>query len=191
MRRSLAPISDNRPRASMNGAALRKSMMEAVAPLATPSRSNNRMSMGPTRLSSAFGNAHVSNRMSMGGRPSVGAPLGAAGTQLTERQKDPRNIRDRNYIEMSIRTLIKYLTESGYDRPIFPKILNAPSARDFQNIFMFLYHLIDPNYEVTGKFEDEVPVLIRALRYEEQNVIARLLTLLAAILLPLTLARAS
>jgi len=83
----------------------------------------------------------------------------------TEKMKDPRDIRDRNFQSQSIRTLLTFLTEAGYDRMISPKILSAPTAKDFQFIFMFLYHQIDPHYEFTGKIEEEVPLLIRALGY--------------------------
>jgi kinetochore protein NDC80 len=82
-----------------------------------------------------------------------------------EKMKDPRDIRDKGYQHQCIRSLVTFLTESGYDRPIAPKILSAPTAKDFQYIFMFLYHQIDPSYEFQGKMEDEVPVLIRGLKY--------------------------
>jgi len=61
--------------------------------------------------------------------------------------------------------LIHYLADAGYDRPISPKILSAPSVKDFQNIFTFLYHQLDPAYVFGPKFDDELPVLIRNLGY--------------------------
>ena len=82
-----------------------------------------------------------------------------------EKMKDPRDIRDRGYQQHCVRSLITFLTETGYDRTISTKILSAPTAKDFQHIFMFLYHQIDPSYEFLGKIEDEVPVLIRGLKY--------------------------
>ena len=79
--------------------------------------------------------------------------------------KDPRNIRDRTFVVASIKTLLSYLMESNYDMPISSKILNAPSAKDFQNMFLFLYKQLDPSYHLVKKFEDEVPVMMKALKY--------------------------
>lgn len=41
----------------------------------------------------------------------------------------------------------------------------TPACKDFQLIFKFLYAMLDPYYEFTKKFEEEVPVLIKSLRY--------------------------
>jgi SMC interacting uncharacterized protein involved in chromosome segregation len=64
-----------------------------------------------------------------------------------------------------MRRLIEYLANAGYPHPISQKILSAPSAKDFQNIFRFLYAQLDPGYDFGKKFEEEVPVLMRGLRY--------------------------
>lgn len=86
----------------------------------------------------------------------------AAGAVL----KDPRNIRDKSYQLSCIKTLIKFLSESGYDAPISPKILTSPSTKDFQHIFKFLYWHLDPTYEAgSKKFEEELPVLLKGLKY--------------------------
>ncbi|KAI8849418.1 HEC/Ndc80p family-domain-containing protein [Chytridium lagenaria] len=48
---------------------------------------------------------------------------------------------------------------------VSPKILQAPSAKDFQSIFKFLYAQLDPKFIFQKKFEEEVPVILRGLRY--------------------------
>lgn len=90
---------------------------------------------------------------------------GKGGFSSTHLHKDPRNIRDKSYQNSCIRDLIKFLAESGYDKPISQKILTAPSVKDFQHIFKFLYSFIDPDYRFEKKFEDEVPLLLKGLRY--------------------------
>lgn len=79
--------------------------------------------------------------------------------------KDPRPIREKAYQLEVIKNLINFLAKSGYPHPISQKILTAPSAKDFQNIFKFLYAQLDPGYDFGKKFEEEVPVLMKGLRY--------------------------
>lgn len=64
-----------------------------------------------------------------------------------------------------MRRLIEFLANAGYPHPISQKILSAPSAKDFQNIFRFLYAQLDPGYDFGKKFEEEVPILMKGLRY--------------------------
>ena len=78
--------------------------------------------------------------------------------------KDPRPIRDKSWQGNAIRTLINFLVQAGYNQPISVKTLQAPSAKDFQNIFKFLYAQLDPKYVFQKKFEEEVPVMMKGMR---------------------------
>lgn len=79
--------------------------------------------------------------------------------------KDPRPVRDKTFQANCTKTLLEFLMRVGYPHPISQKILSAPSAKDFQQIFKFLYGHLDPTYEFSKKFEEEVPGLMRGLRY--------------------------
>lgn len=79
--------------------------------------------------------------------------------------KDPRPIREKSYQLDVIKNLINFLAKAGYPHPISQTLLKAPSARDFQNIFKFLYYQLDPGYDFGKKFEEEVPVVMKGLRY--------------------------
>jgi kinetochore protein NDC80 len=81
---------------------------------------------------------------------------------------DPRNITDKNFIGTSVRILLDYLTEHNYPQVISPKILTRPSSKDFNNIILFLFLQIDPNFKLTGKFEDEVIAMFKQLKYPYQ-----------------------
>jgi kinetochore protein NDC80 len=97
-----------------------------------------------------------------GGRPSLAGP----GLAPQQPMKDPRKIRDKQWQYGAIRNLIQFLFEWGYEKQISPKILNAPSGKDFQMIFKFLYERLDPGYNWgKKKFEDEVPSLIKSIRF--------------------------
>lgn len=99
-------------------------------------------------------------RSSAYGKQSLGGS-----TQTNSIGKDPRPIREKAFQLNCIKNLIGFLAKSGYDKPISQKILTAPSTKDFQQIFKFLYSQIDPTYEFGKKFEDEVPGLLKGIRY--------------------------
>ena len=127
----------------------------------------------------------ASGRASMGGRQSLGGNLGrqslggtgsmAGGRQSLGRRSsihasatgssDPRPLSDKTYRTESIRRLIQFLTENGYNAAISPKILNAPSNKDFVRMFEFLYSHIDRNFAGTDKAEDEIPAMLKMLGY--------------------------
>lgn len=87
--------------------------------------------------------------------------------------KDPRPIREKNFQNACIMNLLDFLIKSGYDKPISQKILTAPSSKDFQMIFKFLFARIDPTADFDKKFEDEVPILLKGIRYPFANEISK------------------
>ena len=95
--------------------------------------------------------------------------LGHRGSTVeTKRVIDTRNIGDKAFMNASIRALIQYLTEHGFDHAISSKILTRPAVKDFHNIVMFLFKQLDPNLQCTGKFEDEVVSVFKHLGYPVQ-----------------------
>lgn len=81
------------------------------------------------------------------------------------RADDPRNIHGKDFMKNSIPQLINYLVTHSFDHSISPKILTRPSVKDFNNIVLFLFKQIDPNFTCTGKFEDEVISMFKQLKY--------------------------
>lgn len=53
-------------------------------------------------------------------------------------------------MQISLKTLINYLTDHGYDYPISMKILTRPAVKDFSNIVNFLFQQIDQSFASTG-----------------------------------------
>jgi kinetochore protein NDC80 len=163
----IAPISNNAPpRYSLSGSA--------------------RVSLGPQRrndagLSDINKAAFTKNtkQPEEGLRNSIGNRRSSLNGKISSFQsssfsgKDPRPIRDKNFQNNAISNLLNHLTQTGYDNPITPRILASLSSKDFQSIFKFLYHQIDQTYEFDKKFEDDVPVLIRGLRYPFANEISK------------------
>ncbi|XP_077379066.1 kinetochore protein NDC80 homolog [Festucalex cinctus] len=81
-----------------------------------------------------------------------------------EKIKDPRPLHDKAYVQQCIRQLHEFLTERGYN--VAPKSLQSPSTKEFVKIFEFIYCQMDPTFEMpNSKVEEEVPALLKSLRY--------------------------
>jgi kinetochore protein NDC80 len=79
--------------------------------------------------------------------------------------KDPRPIREKAWQTQSIRSLISFLVQLGYNQsPLSLKSLQAPSSKDFQFIFRFLVGHLDPHFEFKRKIEEDVHYILKSLR---------------------------
>ena len=90
-------------------------------------------------------------------KPSIGGPMGSNRTSSISSTgnsmrfaSDPRNIGDKTFLSNSIRTLIEFLATHGFDYPMNAKILTKPTIKDFNNIVIFMFTLIDGNFKCTG-----------------------------------------
>ncbi|KAI9102541.1 HEC/Ndc80p family-domain-containing protein [Phlyctochytrium arcticum] len=156
--------------------------------LSTVGLGSSRLSLGPPRMSLARGGAGGmaggegigTGRMSDARMSGIGRTMGnvsrrssqhvgrpsTAGAGSTFGAKDPRAKSDKQWQQSAIRNIINFLTNAGYaESAISPKSLASPTTKDFQSIFRFLYAQLDPTYVFQKKFEEEVPQLMRGLRY--------------------------
>lgn len=80
--------------------------------------------------------------------------------------RDPRPVGDRAFAAQCARNVVDLLHSSGYGRPIsYEKLWKDPSTKEFFDIFRFLIAKLDPSLVVNGKLEDEVPSIMRRLKY--------------------------
>ncbi|KAI8602225.1 HEC/Ndc80p family-domain-containing protein [Dissophora ornata] len=108
-------------------------------------------------------------RQSFNGAGSGGLP--ALNTNVTIR--DPRPVKDKAFQRSLIHNLVNFLTQAGYPHAISAKNLTQPTNKDFQDIFKFLYLKLEPGYDFQRKFEDDVPVLLRTMRYPAADTITK------------------
>lgn len=120
------------------------------------------MSLNNDQAKLSLGRSSIDPRESLNRRSSA---FGKSLAGAVPGGKDPRPIREKAYQLEVIKNLINFLAKSGYPHPISQKLLTAPSAKDFQNIFKFLYAQLDPGYDFGKKFEEEVPIVMKGLRY--------------------------
>lgn len=80
--------------------------------------------------------------------------------------RDPRPVHDKAFTASCVRDIVQYLQTHGFGRTVSEKaLLHSPSTREFHEIFWFLIAQIDPFLESEGKLEEEVPKIMRALKY--------------------------
>ncbi|KAF9933118.1 autophagy protein [Mortierella alpina] len=91
----------------------------------------------------------------------------------TVSMRDPRPIKDKAFQRSLVHSIVDYLTQNGYPNTITPKNLMQPTNKDFQDVFKFLYQKLEPRYLFQKKFEDEVPVLMKTMRYPAADTISK------------------
>lgn len=80
--------------------------------------------------------------------------------------RDPRPVGDKTYAAQCARNVVEFLASRGFGRTVsFEKFLREPMTKDFAEIFRFLIAQLDPQLEMDGKIEDEVPLIMRRLKY--------------------------
>ncbi|KAF9320057.1 autophagy protein, partial [Linnemannia elongata] len=124
--------------------------------------------MGPP----TSGNRRIS---SFAPRQSMNGPGPGMGFSLLNNVniRDPRPVKDKVFQRNLILHIVNFLTQTGYPYVITNKNLTQPTNKDFQDIFKFLYLKLEPRYEFQKKFEDEVPVLLKTMRYPAADSISK------------------
>ncbi|KAF9586697.1 kinetochore-associated Ndc80 complex subunit ndc80 [Lunasporangiospora selenospora] len=125
---------------------------------------------------SMMGPPMSSNRRVSGFAPRQSIGGGSGGIAISSNSvslRDPRPVKDKSYQRTLIHNLLNFLTQVGYPHPITVKTLTQPTNKDFQDIFKFLYLRLEPGYDFQKKFEDEVPVLLKAMKYPSADTISK------------------
>mmetsp|Transcript_2104 Transcript_2104/g.4196 ORF Transcript_2104/g.4196 Transcript_2104/m.4196 type:complete len:620 (+) Transcript_2104:50-1909(+) len=88
------------------------------------------------------------------------------GHRAVRNSRDPRPVGDRGFAAQCARNVVELLASRGYGKSVsHEKLLKDPSTKEFFDIFKFLITLLDPQMEVEGKIEDEVPAIMKRLKY--------------------------
>ena len=89
--------------------------------------------------------------------PAVGVP------------RDPRPLRGRSYQARIRQELFHYLVQRNFamekKHTLSQNAMTAPTQKDFTCMFQWLYHRFDPNYRFLKTIDQEVPLLLKQLRY--------------------------
>lgn len=114
-------------------------------------------------------------------RPSAG--FGPAGHQsffatappINGIPTDPRRLRDSATRQAMGQEVLDFLTQRNFEQDtkhsLTHKSMTSPTQKDFNMMFQFLYHQIDPAYRFQKNIDAEVPPLLKQLRYPfEKNI---------------------
>ncbi|CAJ1376684.1 unnamed protein product [Effrenium voratum] len=88
------------------------------------------------------------------------------GVIVSRHSRDPRPIGDRGFTAQCAKNVVELLTARGFSKTFsHEKLLKDPSTKEFYDVFRFLVAQLDPQLEVEGRMEDEVPAIMRRLKY--------------------------
>ncbi|KAI9825612.1 MAG: kinetochore-associated Ndc80 complex subunit ndc80 [Thelocarpon impressellum] len=91
--------------------------------------------------------------------------------------RDPRPLKDRSYQARIGQELLDYLTHHGFEMEMRHSLtqmtMKSPTQKDFNYIFQWLYHRIDPAYKFVKNIDQEVPPILRQLRYPFERSITK------------------
>jgi kinetochore protein NDC80 len=91
--------------------------------------------------------------------------------------RDPRPLKDRSYQARIGQELLDYLTQNNFElemkHSLGQNTLKSPTQKDFNYIFQWLYHRIDPAYKFQKNIDQEVPPILKQLRYPFEKSITK------------------
>lgn len=143
-------------------------MMSTPAPAVTglDQNSQRRSSVWSARPSNGLGGA-------MGVHQSffTTAPPAAAIPQ------DPRRLKDPSVRAQMAQELSEYLARNNFEmdmkHSLSHKSFTSPTQKDFNCMFQWLYHRIDPSYRFQKNIDQEVPPLLKQMRYPFEKSIMK------------------
>lgn len=91
--------------------------------------------------------------------------------------KDPRPLKDRSFQQRMGQELMEYMTQNDFEMQmgyvLSPNVMKSPTQKDFNYMFQWLYHRIDPNHRFLKNIDQEVPPILKQLRYPFERSITK------------------
>ncbi|PNS17128.1 Kinetochore protein ndc80 [Sphaceloma murrayae] len=149
----------------------RKSLMPGTFSLATSTPGPSQQSSQESQRRSSVYNS----RPSVGLGPASHQSFFATAPPQTGMPVDPRRLKDPNTRAQMGQELMEFLTQRNFElemkHTLTHKTMTSPTQKDFNLVFQFLYHCIDPAYRFQKNIDAEVPPLLKQMRYPfEKNI---------------------
>ena len=91
--------------------------------------------------------------------------------------QDPRRLKDASTRAQMAHELMEYLTHNNFEmeskHSLTNKSMTSPTQKDFNCMFQWLYHRIDPSYRFQKSIDQEVPPLLKQMRYPFEKSIMK------------------
>lgn len=115
-------------------------------------------------------------RQSVAG-PSKGQSFFQATPQAAGVPRDPRPLKDRSYQTRIGQELLEYLGQNNFEldmkHTLSPNVIKSPTQKDFNYMFQWLYHRIDPHHRFQKNIDQEVPPILKQMRYPYEKSITK------------------
>lgn len=140
---------------------------KSYAPVtSTPANLSNQQSM---QESTARRSSVYSARPSAAFGPAAHQSFFATAPPPAAPPLDPRRTRAANVKAQMVQDLSEFLSQRNFEmetkHTLGPQSMTNPTGKDFEKMFQFVYHCIDPAYRFRDKFENEVIAVLKQLRY--------------------------
>lgn len=115
-------------------------------------------------------------------RPSTNGPVHHQSFFQTTPQpagvpKDPRPLRDRAFQARIGQELMDYMVQNNFElemkHVLSQNVMKSPTQKDFNYMFQWLYRRIDPNHRFQKNIDQEVPPILKQLRYPFERSITK------------------
>ncbi|KAI0477670.1 HEC/Ndc80p family protein [Xylariaceae sp. FL0804] len=116
------------------------------------------------------------------GRPSTNGPMShqsffQQGPQAAGVPRDPRPLKDRSFQTRIGQELLEYLSQHNFEmemkHTLSHNLIKSPTQKDFNYMFQWLYHRIDPSYRFQKNIDQEVPPILKQMRYPYEKSITK------------------
>jgi kinetochore protein NDC80 len=115
-------------------------------------------------------------------RQSMSAPVNHQSFFQTTAQaagvpRDPRPLKDRSYQARIGQELMEYMVQNNFEMEmkhvLSQNAIKSPTQKDFNYMFQWLYHRIDPSHRFQKNIDQEVPPILKQLRYPFERSITK------------------
>ncbi|KAL2890536.1 putative kinetochore protein NDC80 [Ceratocystis lukuohia] len=100
-----------------------------------------------------------------------------AAPQVAGVPRDPRPLKDRSYQSRIGQELIDYMVQYNFEQEmkhvLSQNIMKSPTQKDFNYMFQWLYRRIDPSHKFQKNIDQEVPPILKQLRYPYEKSITK------------------
>lgn len=91
--------------------------------------------------------------------------------------RDPRPLRDRSYQARLGQELLEFMGHNNFEMEmkhvLSANVMKSPTQKDFNYMFQWLYHRIDPSHRFQKNIDQEVPPILKQLRYPFERSITK------------------
>jgi kinetochore protein NDC80 len=90
---------------------------------------------------------------------------------------DPRKLRDAATRSQMAQELLEFLTHNNFEMEskhvLSNKAMTSPTQKDFTTMFQWLYNRIDPSYRFMKSIDQELPIILKQMRYPFEKSITK------------------